>query len=273
MCFRVRIAKPLLVATCLWLAAIATAGETTNENKGINDFKKREPMATSSCTDETARLRVERYNAALLAFKSRHELYRGGKSTLVDVQAAAQRLMDSELAVTGNVPARKRVIEQYLALSDDLFRHSAEQWEAGIVPVCDRELMRQWHLAIKIKAASPMARDDHEIKLKLLTLDVQEAGLEVDMAETELAEAQAINRRSPATLSAVEIRNKELQVKLRRIALERATLLLEHHRDSLSQTASETRDRMGSDVRKFTEGIAKNPRSLGITTRHISEGS
>ncbi len=256
MSLRVCIVKALLVATCSWLAAVATAASdapSSLEGKGIKDFQNREPKSTCSSMDETACLRIERYNAALLDFRSRYQLLVGGKSTFVDVQAAAQRLMDSELVLAESAAVHKRVIAQYLALSEDLLRYGSERYEKGIVPKCDCELMRQWHLAIKIKAASPdfMVQDDQgggyadqQIKLKLLTLDVQEAALEVDVADTELAEAQAINQRLPGSISAEEIRHRELQVKIKRIALERAKLLMEHHRHTLSLTAKGTQDRI-----------------------------
>ncbi len=233
----------LLGASCLWPVQGAVANDATDldEERGISHFHARKPMSTTDCPDEISRLRCEIYNSALLGFKSRHALYQGGKTTLNDTLAAAQRLMESELALVGDGVPAAELFSAYLRLAGDISDHSQERFEVGNIAVCDRELARHWYLSVKLEAASfrsearaqAEARAEHSTKARLLELDVRQAALELHHAEAELAEDHATNRRSPGSITPEQMRRKELQVALKRIKVERAELMRQHRPENV----------------------------------------
>jgi hypothetical protein len=83
------------------------------------------------------------------------------------------------------------------------------------------------------------AKRAHEATRRLIDLEMRRATAVLDVAKTELEEAQAVNSRIPNNIPKTQIRLKEAEVRQAQIAVERAQTWLELHRGSKGGSAND----------------------------------
>jgi outer membrane protein TolC len=146
-----RLMTVLLPVVTLGLALTWTGAQGQQPGEKMPAVLSAKPLKAEAGDDELRKLLKERYNAALEEMQARYAEFQAGRITLDMLHEAAQRVLDSQVALTDKPAEHVRIYEQQLELARDVERATQLHYDAGRKTIAELARARYVRLDVEIK--------------------------------------------------------------------------------------------------------------------------
>jgi hypothetical protein len=109
------------------------------------------PLEIKDDEDPLARLKKERFNAALNEAKARFDLYKRGLTKLPDLIEVGERLFGAEVDLYDKPEDRVRVLQRQLDVYNEAEGNLEKQVKQGLAPQADLERLRYNKASLEIE--------------------------------------------------------------------------------------------------------------------------
>src|SRR5688500_9862359 len=127
------------LATALLVLSFSSSAQCAEDEKVSLSLLKRQPVEVSPSDDELTQALTNRSNAASRELASTYALYLSGRATLDIFYESGKRVTKSGLELFTSPAEKIELLEQWVALSDDMERAVTARYESGTEPIATLE--------------------------------------------------------------------------------------------------------------------------------------